>query len=96
MAVEKIQEIISEFHSITIKDDEEEKKSGLIDSNIEINNRYFDKIEAILTDDKIPDDSKVIKNATPSYEIQKSSLKKLQPGKWLNDEVINAYIALIN
>lgn len=31
-----------------------------------------------------------------NYSLTRSSFDKLQPGKWLNDEIINAYIKLIN
>jgi sentrin-specific protease 1 len=38
----------------------------------------------------------VIKNDTANYILTKSSLERLKPGRWLNDEVLNAYISLVN
>ena len=38
----------------------------------------------------------VIKNEKAGYEIARGSMERLQPRKWLNDEIINAYIALVN
>ena len=38
----------------------------------------------------------VIKNETADYTISLASIKRLEPRKWLNDEIINAYISLIN
>ena len=31
-----------------------------------------------------------------SYSLQKSSFMRLKPGVWLNDEVMNAYVSLVN
>ncbi|TNV80992.1 hypothetical protein FGO68_gene15811 [Halteria grandinella] len=42
------------------------------------------------------DESPIISNERLNYEISRSSFERLQPGRWLNDEVINAYIKLIN
>ena len=33
---------------------------------------------------------------TKMYDVSNESLKKLRPGTWLNDELINAYVSLIN
>lgn len=30
------------------------------------------------------------------YEVSNESLRKLRPGKWLNDELINAQVCLVN
>jgi Ulp1 family protease len=38
----------------------------------------------------------VIRNDKAGYEIARGSMERLQPRKWLNDEIINAYIALVN
>lgn len=46
----------------------------------------------------------VVKNSVPSltlvknprYTVSNESLKKLRPGVWLNDELINAYVSLVN
>ena len=38
----------------------------------------------------------VIKNDVADYTITQASIKRLEPKKWLNDEILNAYITLIN
>jgi hypothetical protein len=38
----------------------------------------------------------VIRNDQANYFITRGSIDRLRPGKWLNDEIINAYIRLIN
>ena len=32
----------------------------------------------------------------PRYTVSNESLKRLRPGTWLNDELINAYVSLVN
>lgn len=32
----------------------------------------------------------------PLYTVSNDSLRLLRPGTWLNDEIVNAYVALIN
>ena len=39
-------------------------------------------------------DAVIIENK--SYSLQKASFMRLKPGVWLNDEVMNAYVSLIN
>jgi hypothetical protein len=38
----------------------------------------------------------VVRNDQANYFITRGSIDRLRPGKWLNDEIINAYIRLIN
>ena len=33
---------------------------------------------------------------TKEYQLQKQSFLRLNPGKWLNDEAVNAYVSLVN
>lgn len=42
------------------------------------------------------DSDVVIDNEKANYRITKGSLERLLPGRWLNDEIINAYVSLIN
>ena len=32
----------------------------------------------------------------PRYIVSNESLRRLRPGTWLNDELINAYVSLVN
>ena len=32
----------------------------------------------------------------PRFTVSNESLKRLRPGAWLNDELINAYVCLVN
>ena len=32
----------------------------------------------------------------PRYTVSNESLRRLRPGTWLNDELINAYVSLVN
>ena len=32
----------------------------------------------------------------PRYTVSNDSLRRLRPGTWLNDELINAYVSLVN
>jgi Ulp1 family protease len=41
-------------------------------------------------------DEVVIRNDEANYFVTRGSIERLRPGKWLNDEIINAYIRLIN
>lgn len=38
----------------------------------------------------------VINNQVANYTLTKSSLERFKPGRWLNDEILNAYISLVN
>ena len=50
-------------------------------------------VEAIFVSTVSPD---LVIIETKDYQLQKQSFLRLNPGKWLNDEVINAYVALVN
>ena len=41
------------------------------------------------------DPSEVVVDCS-GYSLTKSSFMRLQPGRWLNDECINAHISLVN
>lgn len=61
----------------------------------EINKSYMELIEKTLKASSSRDDV-VIKNDKANYQIVKGSFERLKPGNWLNDDIINAYISLIN
>jgi len=42
------------------------------------------------------DEEIVIRNDKANYQLTTGSLERLNPRKWLNDEVVNAYISLVN
>lgn len=54
--------------------------------------RYMQIMEAI--DENFEPGDTIIKSDL--YQISKQSFDRLRPGKWLNDEIINAYVSLIN
>ena len=53
-------------------------------------NEAFDKLI------KQRDPSSRIVQHNPHYMVEDSSMQRLKPGKWLNDELINAYASLVN
>ena len=69
-------------------------------SSFEINKNYMELITKYLSgsDKKRQsiDHDIVIKNDIANYVLSRSSLERLKPRKWLNDEVVNAYISLVN
>lgn len=66
-------------------------------SKFEINKCYLDLISKSLNKHGGHFDSDVvIDNDKANYRITKGSLKRLEPGHWFNDEIINAYVCLIN
>ena len=99
-------EMISEFHTLklhsqsldvsvrTVKDPD---CFTLSKSKYEINKVYLDLINKSLEKNGGHfNDDVVIDNQKANYKVTKGSLKRLEPGKWLNDEIINGYISLIN
>ena len=52
------------------------------------------KILAVLESGEIPPDEVVVNSDL--FQISQASITRLCTGRWLNDECINAYIALIN
>ena len=75
----------------------------LTKSPFEINKHYIELITKYLIRDEKENgrrqsmnDEITIKNDAANYQITRSSLERLQPRKWLNDEIINAYISLVN
>lgn len=99
-------ELISEFHTLklhsqsldisvrTIKDPD---SFTLTKSKYEINKCYLDLISKALSKHGGHFDTDVvIDNEKANYRISKGSLQRLQPGKWFNDEIVNAYVSLIN
>lgn len=75
-------------------------------TNVEINKNYFELITKYLSNSSSSrsaqsergstDPQSVIRNDQANYVISKASLERLRPRKWLNDEIVNAYIALVN
>ena len=69
-------------------------------SKFEINKKYMELIARFLSTKKVNhSDQKsdiVINNEKANYFITRGSLERLKPGRWLNDEILNAYISLIN
>ena len=41
------------------------------------------------------DNASAIMSSKSAYSVQVGSMLRLEPGRWLNDEVINAYISLL-
>ena len=74
----------------------------LTKSPFEINKHYIELITKYLVKDEkggrrqSMNDDIAIKNDAANYQLTRSSLERLQPRKWLNDEIINAYIILVN
>jgi Ulp1 family protease len=77
----------------------------LTKTRFQINKSYMDFIQGTLQLNNTNEvkqrrgsmtDEPVIKNERLNFEISRPSFNRLKPGKWLNDEVINAYIKLIN
>jgi Ulp1 family protease len=60
----------------------------------EIKDYYSKNVDKLLSE--CNDGQIVITNQKANYTVSKKSLMGLKPGKWLNDEVINAYVSLIN
>ena len=64
-------------------------------SKFDINKTYIEVVAKFLSQ-KGGKDEVVIKNDQANYFINRGSFERLRPGKWLNDEIINAYIRLVN
>jgi hypothetical protein len=64
-------------------------------TRFEINKSYMDVIQKLIGQNKETDDA-VIKNEKLGYSLLRGSLERLGPRRWLNDEVLNGYVALIN
>ena len=107
MMIERTLEMLSEFHTIRIQPERNLDVSivsvkdpdffKLTKSPYEINKWYLEAIQKFLnqTGNHFDTDA-VIDNEKANYRITKSSLERLLPGKWLNDEIINGYVSLIN
>lgn len=66
-------------------------------TKFEINKIYLDLINSQLSNSHSTNsDDVVVKNDKANYTISRGSLARLKPGKWLNDEIINSYINLVN
>jgi Ulp1 family protease len=69
-------------------------------SKFEVNKKYMELIARFLSTKKASNhDQKsevVIDNKKANYFVTRGSLERLKPGRWLNDEILNAYISLIN
>lgn len=66
-------------------------------SKYEINKCYLDLIaKSLEKNGGLFDSDVVIDNDKANYRLTKGSLKRLGPGKWFNDEIINGYVNLIN
>jgi len=61
----------------------------------DINKTYIEVVGKHL-ESKGDKEDVVIRNDEANYFITRGSLERLKPGKWLNDEILNAYIKLIN
>lgn len=106
MLVEQTMELISEFHSlklhtqsldVSVRSVKDPDYFTLTKSNYEINKCYLELIAKSLNKNGGHfDEDVVIDNEKANYRVTKGSLKRLSPGKWFNDEIINAYISLIN
>jgi Ulp1 family protease len=110
MLIEQTMELISEFRSFDLrtKSDEDFKQSelqvrkdpdyfSLTKTKYEINKTYLELITASLEKNGGHDDTDiVIDNTQADYRVTRGSLKRLNPGQWFNDEIVNGYISLIN
>ena len=66
-------------------------------SQYEINKNYLELVQqSLMKNGGHFSSDVVINNEVDNYRITKGSLERLQPGKWFNDEIINAYVNLIN
>ncbi len=69
-------------------------------SKFEVNKKYMELIARFLTSKKAGNADQiaevVINNEKANYFITRGSLERLKPSKWLNDEILNAYISLVN
>jgi Ulp1 family protease len=61
----------------------------------DINKTYIEVVAKFVAN-KGAADEVVIRNDEANYFVTRGSIERLRPGKWLNDEIINAYIRLIN
>ena len=45
---------------------------------------------------RVSNEKVIIRNEKANYNLVRGSLDRLKPGQWLNDDIINAYVGLIN
>ena len=68
-------------------------------SKFDINKIYLDVVEKFLSKKSLSDAQKreiIIRNDEADYFVTRGSLERLKPGRWLNDEILNAYVKLVN
>lgn len=61
--------------------------------NYELDEAHYEEILNVIREHSGPND-KIIKHEL--YEITRKSFERLNPGVWLNDEIMNGYVSLIN
>lgn len=106
MLLEQTMELISEFHTlklesqsldVSVRTTKDPDYFTLTKSKYEINKCYLDLISKSLNKNGGHFDTDVIiDNDKANYRVTKGSIQRLEPGKWLNDEIVNAYVSLIN
>ncbi len=92
------QGVLNESNISTSKNDPDYMQ--ISKSKFEINKKYMELIAKFLYTKKASNSDQksevVIDNKKANYFITRGSLERLKPGRWLNDEILNAYISLIN
>lgn len=73
---------------------ENEKNRRKFYKNHVLDESEYRSLIEIITSSNVASEATVVKSDL--YQLTKSSFERLGPGQWLNDEVINAYIALVN
>ncbi|CDW82695.1 sentrin-specific protease 2-like [Stylonychia lemnae] len=73
-----------------------QKRKAQVIYNEEIENDYNEiVVDEIFSKDKLMTEV-VINNHECNYQIYRGSMECLKPGKWFNDEILNAYTELVN
>jgi hypothetical protein len=72
----------------------------IVRSKFDINKTYIEVVAKFIAHKggapQLDKEEVVIRNDQANYFITRGSIERLRPGKWLNDEIINAYIRLVN